>query len=137
MDYEALEEAYNAIPAIHRASYLGLFQGYCYEEGARGEVTKFRLPDESFVLDPSDLNSTDGGFNLRDFMVTVAFFDIEGSIFYFRFVEAKNPRYDVYTDRFLYLACTEDDSWQQIEEEDTLWSTAWSHADRLTKEANV
>jgi hypothetical protein len=132
MTWEELEKAYEAIPVVHRASYLGLFQGYAYIEGAANAVQKFRLPEEdSFQLDPDDWKAT--GFSIRDLMVCVAHFDNEGNIFYFRFDKATNPNYDIYTDHFLYLACTEDDSFDAIDGQPN-WQTAWTHAELLTKE---
>jgi hypothetical protein len=129
MEWQELEDRMMDMPSWHRASYLGLFQGFAFNQGFDNEPRRFRLPNEHFQLDPINLRGD--SFSLLDFFTVVAYIDNEGSIFYFKVEEQEItwPYGNKTKETFLHMACTEDDSWNQVcgdnEMPPSEWMTAW------------
>jgi hypothetical protein len=81
------------------SAYLGVYQAYAWQQGYANHAVEFRLPDEHFS---TGRTYDTEGFDLRKFFEVVADMD-DGGIHYWWYYEKNH-------DRFLVLACTEDDS---------------------------
>jgi len=105
------------ITTEERNAYLGVYQAYAWQQGYKGKVEVFRLPDEYFQMaGPDDVVFE--GFDLKKFMEAVADIDNEGAIHYWKYFEEDG-------DKFLALGCTEDDS---LNDQDLDGADDWYHA---------
>lgn len=107
-------EELDAIPVQERMVYAGLYQGYAWDQGARGAVAEYRAPDEFFWLGQSEEGDDRLGFNLVRFMACAADMDSDGSVHRWQ-AEVRNG------DLWIRIGCTEDDSLVGLREKGKSW----------------
>jgi hypothetical protein len=110
-----------------RNVYAGIYQTWAWQQGYNGCITRFRIPGYDPVGPLMALNSSeddpswqDFPFDPNEFFATVDLID-DGGIHYWRIEKPCDG------ERFIWLACTEDNSMDMVRTSDWFTAASWVH----------